>query len=67
MSAQHSCVLEYALMTMCSYSKQVQDIKHYGASVGDDFDATMNLFIHFKWFSWSFGRLNTTAQELEII
>ena len=42
MSAQHICVLEYALMTKCPYSKQVQDIEHYGASVGDDFDAKMN-------------------------
>ena len=40
MSAHHSCVL--ALMTMCPYSKQVQDIQHYGASVGDDLDAKMN-------------------------
>ena len=42
MSAHHSCVLAYPLMTMCSYSKQVQDIEYYGASVGDDWDPKMN-------------------------
>ena len=42
MSAQHSCVLEYASMTKCPYSKQVQGIEHYGASIGDDFYAKMN-------------------------
>ena len=36
------CLLAFPLMTMCPYSKQVQDIQHYGASVGDDLDAKMN-------------------------
>ena len=27
-----------------SISKQIQDIEHYGASVGDDFDDKMNKF-----------------------
>ena len=31
---------------MCPYSKQVQDIELYGASVGDDLDAKMNYFKH---------------------
>ena len=42
MSAHYSSVLAYTLMTMCPYSKQVQDIELYGASVGDDLDAKMN-------------------------
>ena len=42
MSAHHSCVLAHTLMTMCPYSKQVQDIEQYGASVGDDLEWTIS-------------------------
>ena len=38
----YSCMLAYSLVTMCPYSKHVQDIEQFGASVGDDLDAKMN-------------------------
>ena len=37
--AHHSCVIPFTKITMFPYSEQVQDIEHYGASVGDDLDA----------------------------
>ena len=36
--------------TMCSYSEQVEDIEHYNASIGGEFEAQMNSFKHIKWF-----------------
>ena len=39
MFAHRSCVIPYTKITMFPYSEQVQDIEHYGASVGDDLDA----------------------------
>ena len=36
MFAHHSCVLPFPLMTMFSYSEQVEDIEQYSASIGDD-------------------------------
>ena len=40
MFAQHrSCVIPFTKFTMFPYSEQVQDIKLYGTSVGDDLDA----------------------------
>ena len=39
MFAHHSCVIPFTKITMFPYSEQVQDIEHYGASVGDDLDA----------------------------
>ena len=37
--AHRSCVIPFKNITMFPYSEQVQDIEHYGASVGDDLDA----------------------------
>ena len=37
--AHRSCVIPFTKITMFPYSEQVQDIEHYGASVGDDLDA----------------------------
>ena len=37
MFAHHSCVIPFTKITMFPYSEQVQDIEHYGASVGDEF------------------------------
>ena len=34
-----SCEIPFTQITMLPYSEQVQDIEHYGASVGDDLDA----------------------------
>ena len=28
--------------TMCSYSEQVEDIEHYNANIGDEFDVKMD-------------------------
>ena len=39
MFAHHSFVLPYPLMTICSYSEEVE---HYSASVAYDLDAKMN-------------------------
>ena len=39
MFAHRSCVIPITKITMFPYSEQVQDIEHYGASVGDDLDA----------------------------
>ena len=39
MFAHRSCVISITKITMFPYSEQVQDIEHYGASVGDDLDA----------------------------
>ena len=39
MFAHCSCVIPYTKITTFPYSEQVQDIEHYGARVGDDFDA----------------------------
>ena len=39
MFEHHSCVIPFTKITMFPYSEQVQDIEHYGASVGDDLDA----------------------------
>ena len=52
---------------MYSYSEQVEDIEHYNASIGDEFDAKMNSFRHIKWFLLNFGKLNTTEKMLEMI
>ena len=41
-------------------------IEHHAACFGDDFDAKMYKF-NLKWFSWTFGILNTTVQGLEMI
>ena len=46
MLAHHSCVLP----SICSYSEQFEDIKHYNASIGGEFDAKMNSIKHIKWF-----------------
>ena len=46
---------------MCSYSELVEDIEHYNASIGGEFDAQMNSFKHFKW---NLGKLNGTEQVL---
>ena len=51
---------------MCSYSEQVEDIEHYNASIGCEFDAKMNSFKHIIWFLLNFGKLNTTEQVLEM-
>ena len=37
--AHCSCVIPFTKITMFPFSEQVQDIEHYGASVGDDLDA----------------------------
>ena len=37
--AHRSCVIPFTKITMFPHSEQVQDIEHYGASVGDDLDA----------------------------
>ena len=39
MFLHRSCVIPFTKITMFPYSEQVQDIEHYGASVGDDLDA----------------------------
>ena len=39
MFAHRTCVIPFTKITMFPYSEQVQDIEHYGASVGDDLDA----------------------------
>ena len=39
MFAHRSCVIPFTKITMFPYSEQVQDIQHYGTSVGDDLDA----------------------------
>ena len=39
MFAHRSCVIPFTKITMFPYFEQVQDIEHYGASVGDDLDA----------------------------
>ena len=39
MFAYRSCVITFTEITMFLYSEQVQDIKHYSASVGVDLDA----------------------------
>ena len=36
MFAHHSCVILITKITMFPYSEQVQDMEHYGTSVGDD-------------------------------
>ena len=36
--------------TACSYSEQVEDIEHYNASNGGEFDAKMNSIKHIKIF-----------------
>ena len=38
---------------MYSYSEQVEDIEHYNASIGDEFDAKMNSFRHINGFGYS--------------
>ena len=60
----HSIVV--CFRTMCSYSEQVEDIEHYNASIGCEFDARMNSFKHIIWFLLNFGKLNTTEQVLEM-
>ena len=37
--AHRSCVIPFTKITMFPSPEQVQDIEHYGASVGDDLDA----------------------------
>ena len=39
MFAHISCVLPYPLMTMFSYSEEVEDTEHYSAGIGFDSDA----------------------------
>ena len=39
MFAHRNCVFPFTNITMFPYCEQVQDIEHYGASVGDDLDA----------------------------
>ena len=52
--------------TICSYSEQFEDIEHYNARFGGEFDANMNSFKHIKFFLCNFGELNITEQELEM-
>ena len=51
---------------MCSYSEQVEDIEHYNASIGCEFDAQMNSFKHIKWFLRNFGKLISMEQAMEM-
>ena len=67
MFAHHSFVLPYPLVTVCSYSEEVEITKHYSTSNRYDSDAKMNEFKHIKWFLRTFGTLNTTVQVLEKI
>ena len=39
MIAHRSCWIPFSKIIMFPYFEQVQDIKHYGASVGDDLEA----------------------------
>ena len=39
MFLHRSCVIPFTKIRMIPYPEQVQDIEHYGASVGDDLDA----------------------------
>ena len=39
MFVHRNCVIPFTKITICPYCEQVQDIGHYGASVGDDLDA----------------------------
>ena len=44
----HTIVVSFH--TMCSYSELVEDIEHYNASIGGEFDVQMNSFKHIKLF-----------------
>ena len=48
------------------YSEQVEDIEHYNASIGGEFDAKMNSFMYIKWFLRTFGKFNSTEWVLEM-
>ena len=64
MFAHRSCVIPFTKITMFPYSEQVQDIEHYGASVGDDLGAKWTSSSKLKGFyellvhwalRWNFG------------
>ena len=61
----HTIVVCFRLLCV-PYSEQVEDIEHYNASIGGEFDAKMNSFKHIKWFLWNFGKLNSAEQVLEM-
>ena len=51
---------------MCPYSKHVQDIEQFGASVGDDLDAKLNQFKHIKLVIinfWKFEQYGASVGE----
>ena len=45
----HSCWIPFTKLTMFPYCEQVEDIEHYGASVGDELIQENEMFFYELW------------------